>query len=227
MTTPPPTFNPLVRGLVAAAALAVVFRSINSDTSSGLQAAAVMGVLAALSAAFTTFGHVAGLVYSVIGVVAFVPTALAFVRADDCSGLPAPGFRIAACVLFVAIAAMFGFAAVVTLQLRLNPALGLGVLGGLDLLVGLATFLATGTSAADWIVTAVMVLAAGLVGWLAVRYTDGVLSLAAVALVGQTLLEAAVGSSCRPASFGGAALLAGYVVTYFVVHALTGFIGRR
>lgn len=221
------SFTPFVRGLVAAAALATVFTSIAGDIQSGIQAAAVMGVLAALSASFVTLGHVASVVYSVIGAVAFVPTVLSFVRADDCTSLPAPGFRIAACVLFVAIAAMSGFASVVSLQLRLDAALGLGILGGFDILVGIATFLATGTSVADWTVTSAMVAAAAPIGWLAVRNIDGVLSLAAIALVGQTLLSAAAGNSCRAPNFSGTALLAGFCVVYFVIRALTGFITRR
>lgn len=217
-----------VKGLLAAVALGVMIATTaGQDLTGVLPLAFGMGVVAAVFelAAWVRASWIADLFYSGLGAVGFIVSAASFVRADDCSNLPAPAFRIAAFALLVVISGLAVFMALVRFGRGLSAALGLGLFGALETLVSLSTFLGEGSSSG--LVLAVLMPAAAVLGWFAVTGSDAVAGVGTVAVAYLSVVATQSAGSCSTVNLNGVVLIVGYCIAYFVTRQVGRIFGGR
>jgi hypothetical protein len=172
---------------------------------------------------------VGGPFYFLLGVCAFIPTAVSFVRSNGCLQGPPPGLRFAGAALLVAVAGLaFGASFLVSRRL---PALatGLALYGALHILITASTFIAgPGSSSPNSLALAVMVPGAAVLGWCAVSFANLVVDLAAVAFALQSIYAAAIEPGCGGTNFSGVVLIVVFCAAYFAVRAVCApFAPRR
>ena len=219
---------PFVKGLLATVGLGVVIATTSDqDLGAVVPLAFGMGLVAAVLelSTFLRDNWVADLFYSGIGGLGFVMSAVAFLRADGCSSLPAPGFRIAALALLVAVSGLAVFLGMVRFGRGLSAALGLGLFGALEILVAVSTFL--GYAQSSGLVVAVLIPIAGVLGWFAVSHTDVAVGIGTVAVGYLTVFATQFEESCSTVNLNGVVLIVGYCIAYFVTTRVGRFFGGR
>lgn len=212
--------GPFVKGLLTALAFGVAISASGQDLSAVLPLAFGMGFVAAIFELLNWLrdNWVADLFYSGFGVLGFLMSAVAFVGGDDCAQLPASGFRIAAFALLVAIGALAVFLGTVRFGNGMSLALGLGLFGALETLIAVSTLL--GDAQSSWVLLAVLMPAAMVMGWFAVLHTDAALGVGAVAACYLTVIAPQLAGSCSAMNFNGVVLIVGYCIAYFVTTRL-------
>lgn len=208
--------GPFVKGLLTTLAFGVAISTSGQDLGGVLPLAFGMGFVAAVFelSNWLRDNWVADLFYSGFGVIGFMVSAAAFVRADDCGQLPAPGFRVAAFALLVAIGALAVFLGMVRFGRGLSLALGLGLFGALETLVALSTLL--GEAPSSWMLLIVLMPAAMALGWFAVLHTDAAVGVGTVAACYLTVIASQQAGSCSAVNLNGVVLVVGYCIAYFV-----------
>ena len=227
-TTDTTTVMPFVKGLLATVGLGVAIATTSDqDLGAVVPLAFGMGFVAAVLglSTFLRDNWVADLFYSGLGVLGFAMSAAAFLRADGCSNLPAPGFRIAAFALLVAVSGLAVVLGMVRFGRGLSAALGLGLFGALEILVAVSTFL--GDKQSSGLVLAVLIPLAGVLGWFAVSHTDVAVGIGTVAVGYLTVLATQVEDSCSTVNLNGVVLIVGYCIAYFVTSRVGRFFSGR
>lgn len=220
--------GPFVKGLLTALAFGVAVSASGQEVSAVLPLAFGMGFVAAIFelSHWLRDNWVADLFYSGFGVLGFLMSAAAFVRGDDCAQLPASGFRIAAFALLVAIGSLAVFLGMVRFGKGMSLALGLGLFGALETLVAVSTFL--GDAQSSWVLLAVLMPAAMVLGWFAVLHTDVALGVGTVAACYLAVIAPQLAGSCSAMNLNGVVLVVGYCIAYFVTTRVGGiFVPRR
>ncbi len=214
--------GPFVEGLVAAAAFGALTSTSSSLDSGTVMVAIGMGIAACVFAVGGDWLRpVAAVLYSGLGIVAFVPAVAAFLHDGVCGHAAPVALRWAALVLLVSVASITFAAGVLTLRTRLGSAIGLALFGALQILVSAVTFLTGSGTSMEWLTVAVLVPGAFALGWFVVRATDVVLGVAGAAFAMQSIFTAATGSACGSANASGVVMIVLYCGTYFAARAVT------
>jgi hypothetical protein len=223
-----PAFGAYVQGLIAAVALGSLASS-GGGTATGVVPVAIgMGIAAAVFAVAGWLSAVSEVFYSLLGLAAFVPDAVRFVRSNDCLPGPPPALRFAAVALLVVVALVMLAARVMTLRRIPVLSAGLALYAALQILIPLSTFIAGEASASNGLWIAALIPAAAALGWCVVSMRHVVEGVAGVALGMHSIYAAAVGAACGEANFSGAVLIVVFTGAYFAVRALCApFTGRR
>jgi hypothetical protein len=218
------------QGLVGAVALGSLMSTRGGTVTGAVTVAIGMGIAAAVfGVAHDLLKLVAGSFYFLLGVCAFIPTAVTFFRSNGCLHGPPPELRFAGVALLAAVAGVtFGAGFVVSRRL---PALttGLAVFGALQILITASTFISgAGSSSPNSLALAVMVPGAAILGWCAVSVNKVVVNLAAFAFGLQAIYAAAVEPGCGGMNFSGVVLIVVFAAAYFAVRAVCApFAPRR
>ncbi|EHB48672.1 hypothetical protein MycrhDRAFT_5513 [Mycolicibacterium rhodesiae JS60] len=223
-----PAFGAYVQGLIGAVALGSL-ASTGGATATGVVPVAIgMGIAAAVFAVAGWLSAVSDVFYSLLGLAAFVPDAVRFVRSNDCLPGPPPALRFAAVALLVSVAVLMLAARVLTLRRVPILSAGLALYAALQVLVPLSTFIAGEASASNALWTAALIPAAAALGWCVISLRHVVEGVAGVALGMQSIYTAAVGPECGQANFTGVVLIVVFTGAYFAVRAVCApFAGRR
>ena len=214
--------GPFVEGLVAAAAFGALTSGSGSTSSGVVMVAVGMGIAAAVFAAGGDWLRpVASVLYSGLGIIAFVPGALTFARGGACGqGVPGP-LRWSVLALLIAVAAITFAAGIFTLRRPPRPAIGLALFGALQILVTAATFITGSATSPEMIALAMMVPGAFALGWFAVTATDAVLAVAGAAIAMQSIYAASTDTMCGTGNATGIVVILLYGATYFAARAVT------
>lgn len=222
-----PTFGAFVQGLMGAVALAGLSSTSGGSVDGAVSVAIGMGIAGAVfAAAGDWLSRVAGWFYSLLGIVAFVPAAVAFVRSNGCLPGPPPPLRFAAVLLLVAVSGAMYIARFVMRRQSFHSATGLAAFGALQILVAASTFIA-GDSSVNLGALALMIAGASLLGWLVAAASDAVLGVAGVAFGMQSIYGAAVDRGCGGANYSGVVLIVVFCGAYFAARAVCAPLIRR
>lgn len=218
------------QGLLGAVALAGLMSTSGGTVTGAVSVAIGMGIAAAVFGMARELSRlVGGPFYSLLGLCAFIPTAVSFVRSNGCLHGPPPGLRFAGAALLAAVAGV-AFVANFVISRRL-PALstGIALYGALEILITASTFIAgAGSSSPNSLALAVMVPGAAVLGWCAVSFADMMGHLAAAAFGMQTIYAAAIDPGCGGTNFSCVVLIVVFSAAYFAVRAVCApFAPRR
>jgi hypothetical protein len=224
-----PVIGAFVQGLVAAVALGELTSSGGGTVTGTVPLAIGLGVAAAVFAvAGPWLAQLAGWFYSVVGIVAFIPTAIEFVRSSGCLHGPPPVLRFLTVALLTLVALTALAASALSFRRIPAAATGLALFGALQTLITAGTFIAGQGGSQNGVAIAVLVPGSALLGWFVVRATDAVLGVAGVALGLQSIYAAAIDPGCGGANFTGVVLIVVFCGAYFATRAVAApFAGRR
>lgn len=218
------------QGLLGAVALGGLMSTRGGTITGAVSVAIGMGIAAAVFGMARDLSRlVGGPFYSLLGVCAFIPTAVSFVRSNGCLHGPPPGLRFAGAALLVAVAGL-AFGASFLVRRRLPPlSTGLALYGALEILITASTFIAgSGSSSPNSLALAVMVPGAAALGWCAVNFGDLVVGLASVAFGLHSIYAAAIDPGCGGSNFSGVVSIVVFCAAYFAVRAVCApFAPRR
>lgn len=222
-----PVVGAAVQGLLAAVAIG----SITSTASVGSDPAVVCGIVMGVAAALATLGGVcrsaAVTVFSVVGLIAFVPAGVSFVAGDMCGRAIAAPLRFVMLVLLVALAVLSFIARRLMVGKRPHASTGLSLFGALEILVAAATFIEGSGSRQELVAMALMVSGAAVLGWFVATTPDAVLGVAAAAIGMQTIYAASTNTVCGQQSYGGVVLLIVFGGAYCAARAVLSSLSRR
>jgi hypothetical protein len=215
-----PAFGAYVQGLIGAVALGSLASAGDGTTTGVIPVAIGMGIAAAVFAVAGWLGVVSGVFYSLLGLVAFVPDAVRFVRSNDCLPGPPPALRFAAVALLVVVALTLLAARVMTVRRVPATSAGLALYAALQVLIPLSTFIAGEATDSNTLWLAALIPAAGVLGWCVVSWRHVVEGVAGVALGMQGIYTAAVNPGCGEANFSGVVLIVVFTGAYFATRAV-------
>lgn len=221
--------GPFVEGLVGAAAFGAMVSTAGFVDSGTVMVAIGMGIAAAVFAMGGLWLRpVAAILYSGLGVVAFIPGVAAFLRGGVCGHGAPVALRITALVLLVSVALITFAAGILTLRRPPHAsAIGLSLFGALQILMSAVTFLTGSGTSIEMLALAVMVPGAFALGWFVVKATNAVLGVGGAAFAMQSIYAAATDTVCGSANASGIVMILLYCATYFAARAVTGPFARR
>lgn len=204
--------------------------SAGGGTLNGVVPVAIaMGIAAAVFAVAGWLETVAVWFYSVLGIVAFIPTAAQFVRSDGCLPGPPPALRFAVVALLIAITLVTFFASALTMPRMTALSMGLSLFAALEILVAGAILVSGAGTSHNALVAVALIPASAVLGWAVVRAGEVVQAVGAAALGMQAIFAAAVvAPGCGDANYSGAVLIVVFIGAYFATRAVCApFTGRH
>lgn len=223
-----PPFGAFAQGLLGAVAMGELTSGGGATVNGVVPVAIGMGIAAAVFAvAGDWLTGLSGWFYSALGIVAFVPAAVGFVRSNGCLPGPPPVLRFLAMLLLVAIAGVMMIASFLRARRTPRPAVGLALFGAVQILIAASTFIAGRASAENMLALAVMVVGAAFLGWFVVSASEVVSGVAGVAFGMNSIYAAAAGHGCSEANFSGAVLIIVFCGAYFATRAVCAPFGSR
>lgn len=228
-TSREPVLGAFSAGLLAAVAISALSSSAGGSVDGVVPVAIGLGIVAAVfAAAGSWMASIARWCYSAITLVAFIPTALEFVRSNGCLPGPPPPIRFAAVVLMVLLAVVVGAASVLTLHAVPTSGIGTALYGGLEILITAGTFIAGASGPQHWTAVAAMIPLSCVLGWFLVRATDIVVAVAGAAFGMQSIYAAAIDHGCGTPNYSGVVLIIVFGGAHFATRAVCApFAGRR
>jgi hypothetical protein len=219
--------GPFVNGLVTAVAFGGVASSAGSTDSGVLMVAIAMGVAAAVFALSRAFlRRPSDLLYDGMAVLLFIPAVAAFVNGSCDSGVATP-LRWTALVLLMAVAGVTAAASLLTLHKPFRWGVAVAMLGAVETMATVTTFLAGSGSSSEMMALAIMVPSVFILGWFVIRFPAVVTGVAAVALGMQAIYGASTDVMCGGNASGLVVILL-YCGAYFATRAVAApFSGRR
>ncbi|MCV7281783.1 hypothetical protein H7J88_19320 [Mycolicibacterium flavescens] len=217
--------GPFVSGLVTAVAFGAMVSSAGSTDSGVLMVAIGIGIASAVFAISNFLRGPAMWLYDGMAILLVFPAALAFATGVCGNGVATP-LRWAALILVLAVASVAAFASFVTLHKPFRRGLGVALLGSVETLLTVTSFLTYGTTS-DLVVLAVLVPTAFALGLLVVRLPIVVTSLAAVALGAHAVFVSTVDGGTCGGNAAGLTVILLYCGAYFATRAVTAAFGGR
>ncbi|SEH46827.1 hypothetical protein SAMN04489835_0148 [Mycolicibacterium rutilum] len=217
--------GPFVNGLITAVAFGGVVSSAGSTDSGVLMVAIGMGIASAVFALADFLRRPSVLLFDGMAILLLFPAIASFVNGVCGNGVATP-LRWTALALLLAVAALTAAASFITLHKPFRFGVGVALLGAVEALVAVTTFLTYGTTS-DMVILAVMVPTAFVLGLLVIRLPQVVTGLAAVALGLHAVYTSTLDGTCGGNAAGLMVILL-YCGAYFATRAVAGpFSGRR
>jgi hypothetical protein len=212
---------------VAAVAIGSITSMAGSDSNTAVMCGLAMGVVAAVTSRGGLVNRAAEVAFTVIGVIAFFPAAVAFVRADTCRHAIAAPLRFAMLALLIILAVLSFVARRLMVGNRPHASTGLSLFGALQILIATTTFIEGSGSRPELLAMAAMIPGAAVLGWFVATAPTAVLNVSAVVFGLQAIYAAAVHTGCGQQNFSGAVLLIVFIGAFSAARAVLSSLSPR